>query len=87
MICVPSEDSVQPGDLPSLIRVIPIILEVRVFTEGLDGWMDDLQFYVLFSSVSVISGRWEVDNERLCPMELHLGLRSFGLERRSNSVR
>ena len=27
--------------------------------------MDDLRFYVLFNSVSVISGRWEVDNERL----------------------
>ena len=35
-----------------------------------DGWMDDLLFYVLFNSVSVISGRWEVDNERLCAMEL-----------------
>ena len=28
--------------------------------------MDDLRFYVLFNSVSVISRRWEVDNERLC---------------------
>ena len=27
---------------------------------------DDLRFYTLFNSVSVISGRWEVDNERLC---------------------
>ena len=31
-----------------------------------DGWMDDLRFYVLFNSVSVISGRWADDNERLC---------------------
>ena len=23
-------------------------------------------FYVLFNSISVISGRWKVDNERLC---------------------
>ena len=36
--------------------------------------MDDLRFYVLFISVSVISGRWEVDNERLCAMELRLRL-------------
>ena len=36
------------------------------------GWMDDLRFYVLFHSISVISGRWEVDNERLCAMELCL---------------
>ena len=28
----------------------------------MDGWMDDLRFYVLFDTVSVISGRWEVDN-------------------------
>ena len=43
--------------------------------------MDDLRFYVLFNSVSVISGRWEVDNERLCAMELRLRLRRFHLER------
>ena len=28
--------------------------------------MDDLQFYVLFNSISVISGRCLPDNERLC---------------------
>ena len=34
--------------------------------------MDDLLFYVIlrpFNSVSAISGRWEIDNERLCAME------------------
>ena len=50
-------------------------------------WMDDLQFYVLFNSISVILRRWDVDNERLCAMELRLWLRRFRLERRSNSVR
>ena len=49
--------------------------------------MDDLCFYVLFNSVSVISGRWAVDNERLCAMELRLRLRRYRLERESNSVR
>ena len=44
-------------------------------------WMDDLRFYVLFNSVSVISGRWEVDNERLCGMELRLHLRRIRPER------
>ena len=34
-----------------------------------DGWMDDLRFYVLFNSISVISGRCSDDNERLCAME------------------
>ena len=31
--------------------------------------MDDLIFYVLFNSISVISGRCMDDNERLCAME------------------
>ena len=31
--------------------------------------MDDLQFYILFNSISVMSGRWAGDNERLCVME------------------
>ena len=25
--------------------------------QGMAGWMDDLRFYVLFNSISVISGR------------------------------
>ena len=32
----------------------------------MDGWMDDLRFYVLFNSISVISGRSLGDNEMLC---------------------
>ena len=34
-----------------------------------DGWMDELRFYVLFNSISVISGRCLDDNERLCAMD------------------
>ena len=45
-----------------------------------------LRFYVLFNSISVISGGWKVDNERLRAMELRLWLRSFRRERGSNSV-
>ena len=47
-------------------------------------WMDDLGFYILFNSISVISGRWANDKERLCAMELCLRLRRFHLERGSN---
>ena len=48
----------------------------------MDGWMDDLRFYVLFDNVSVISGRQEIDNERLCAMEFRARLRRlFLLER------
>ena len=46
--------------------------------------MDDLRFYVLFNSVSVISGQWADDNERLCAMEPRLRLGRFRLERGSN---
>ena len=51
----------------------------------MDGWMDDLQFYVHFNNISVISGRRADDNERLCAMEPRLRLRRFRLERGSNS--
>ena len=30
-----------------------------------DGWMDDLQFYVVFNSIAVVAGRCEDDNQRL----------------------
>ena len=45
-----------------------------------DGWMGDLRFYVLFNSISVISGRCLDDNERLYAMELRLRMRRFHLE-------
>ena len=38
--------------------------------------MDDLRFSVLFNSVSITSGRWADDNEKLCAMEP--GLRAVG---------
>ena len=40
---------------------------------GIKISMDDLRFYVLFNSISVISGRCSDDNERLCAMELCYG--------------
>ena len=39
------------------------------------GWMDDLRFYILFNSISVISRRWADDNERLCAMKTLLRLK------------
>ena len=45
----------------------------------MDGWMDDLRFYVLFNSISVISGRWADDSERPCAIKPRLGLRRFRL--------
>ena len=52
----------------------------RELITRMDGWMDDLRFYILFNSISVISGRCSADNERLCAMELRLRLRRFHLE-------
>ena len=42
-----------------------------------DGWMDDLQFYILFNSISVMSasGQWVGGDERLCAMEPHIRLK------------
>ena len=61
---------------PLICISIDIILKCVVH----DGWMDDLRFYVLSNSISVISGRCLDDNERLCAMELRLRLRRFHLE-------
>ena len=41
--------------------------------------MADLQFYVLFNSISVRSGRLADDNERLCAMEPRLGWETSSL--------
>ena len=46
----------------------------------MDGWMDNLRFYVFFNSIPVISGRCSDDNGRLCAMELRLRLRRFHLK-------
>ena len=42
--------------------------------------MDDMQFYILFNSVSVISGQWKVDNERLYAKEFCLRLKRLRLK-------
>ena len=41
----------------------------RLNFEWIDGWMYDLQFYILFNSISVISGQWADGIERLYAME------------------
>ena len=51
-------------------------------------WMADLGFYILFNSISVMLGRYEDDNEKLCAMEPNFKVRKelfpqlgFNLER------
>ena len=36
--------------------------ELQDGTGWTDGWMDDLRFYVPFNCISVISGRWKVQD-------------------------
>ena len=43
-------------------------------------WMDGLPFYILFNSISVISGQWAGDNERLCAVEPSLRLKISWLQ-------
>ena len=49
--------------------------------------MDDLQFFILFNSIAVISGPWMGDNNRLCVVEPRLRLKrspsQAGLEPRT----
>ena len=47
-----------------------------------DGWIDDLRLYVLLNSISVITGRWEVENEKLCAMEPRFRLKIFSSQAR-----
>ena len=58
-------------------NVYVLINSIPVKSGLWDGWMDDLRFYVLLNSISVISGQCLDDNERLCAMELRLRLRRF----------
>ena len=53
------------------------IMYIRALFIFHDGWMDDLRSYVLFYCISVISGRWLGDNERLRSMEPRLRLEKF----------
>ena len=39
---------------------------------SMDRWMNDLRFYFLSISISVISGQRTGDNERLCTMKPRL---------------
>ena len=51
---------------------------IFISLQGSLRWMiDDLWFYVLLNSISVISGRWEDDNERLCALEPHVWFEIF----------
>ena len=44
-------------------------------TTETDGWIT--QFYVLFNSVSIISGRWTCDNEKLYAIEFNMNGYTF----------
>ena len=58
----------------SISGITEICLRCSSFCATMDAWMDDLRFYVLFNSISVISERCLDENGRLCAMELRLWL-------------
>ena len=58
-----------------------MFVSVNFRAVALVGWLDDLQFYFLFNSISVITGQWTNDNERLCAMKLCLWFGRFHLKR------
>ena len=69
------------GHVQSVVLGIPALWLIGFWGFNGSVWMNDLSFYVLFNSSSVISGRWADDNESLCAMEPRLRLRRFHLER------
>ena len=82
--------------VPSVIMIMKRIVQSKVQNTSLnnkqnhqerDGWIDDLQFYVLFNSILIASERRADNNERLYAMEPRLRLRRFRLERGSNPLR
>ena len=84
---IPTASTIGPG--PTVIQVSRTPRHWK-FTQHLrttrpplwlEEWLD-----VLFDSISVISGQWAGDNERLCAMELRLRLKS-GVELLAPSLR
>ena len=49
-------------------------------------WIDELRFHVLFNSISVISERWEGDNERLCAVETAFTIYLFHYQKADDKV-
>ena len=51
----------------------------------IDGWMDDLQFYVLFNNFSDKSGKWADKNERLVQWNPVYGWEEFASSERDSN--
>ena len=63
-----------------------LLLPIHVLYFSQMQMTDDMRFYVLFNSISVISGRWFSDNEEFCAVESRLWLeRSNGYIQKQNS--
>ena len=58
-----------------LIQKKALLQEADFVIFGIKRWMDDLQFYVVSNSISVISDRWAIDDKRLCATEARLRLK------------
>ena len=65
-------------DFTDLSYIVDIIINTIIILRiKQNGCMDDLRFYILINSISVISGRWADVNERMYAMEPRLRLRQF----------
>ena len=75
-LCYPNNKSKRYFNLRMLYKTFTCILSglVPILTRNASNALmgGRLAVYVLFNSISVISGRIKVNNERLCAMELRL---------------
>ena len=58
-------------------EITPFSLSEQSTYCKMDGWIDELRFYVPSKRISVISRRWKGEHERLCAMKRRLGSGKF----------
>ena len=50
---------------------------LKFTVEQADEWLDDMRVYLIFNSISVISGQWIGDNEMLYALKPLLRMKMF----------
>ena len=58
---------------------IPPLPSIFIFIsfDVISIYKDDLRLYMFYNSISVLSGQWVSDNERLCAMEPYLKILAY----------
>ena len=71
--CMPRQRS-RVKDISMICRIyIPNMNAIALMVYEYNGRMEELGFYIPINSISVISGQWKGEHERLCAMKHHLG--------------